>query len=55
MATVGQVLIELKAAALNRRDEAVADLQRFLELADSEEWKNTAKQLLDSWRQLNLC
>jgi len=38
-------------AALQRRDEAVADLQRFIELAESEEWKATAQKLLDGWRR----
>ena len=36
--------------ALGDRAAAIKDIERFLELADSEEWKQTAQQLLEKWQ-----
>ena len=36
--------------ALGKRAEAIADLQRFLEIAPSEEWKQTATELIEQWQ-----
>ncbi|HED17245.1 MAG TPA: tetratricopeptide repeat protein [Gammaproteobacteria bacterium] len=35
--------------AMGHRELAIADLNRFLEIADSEQWKNVAKALLLKW------
>ena len=36
--------------ALGRRDAAIKDIERFLELADKQEWKQVAEDLLNQWR-----
>ncbi len=35
--------------AMGNRELAIADLKRFLEIAPSEEWKDTARGLLQQW------
>ncbi|MGB5450884.1 MAG: tetratricopeptide repeat protein [Sedimenticolaceae bacterium] len=35
---------------LSRSDEAMADMERFIELADSDEWKQVAGDLLKNWK-----
>ncbi len=35
---------------MGNRAEAIADMQRFLELADDEAWKKAAQQMLDKWQ-----
>ena len=35
---------------LGRSEEAVADLQRFLDLADNAEWKKAAEDLMQNWK-----
>jgi len=35
--------------AMGNREAARADLQRFLEIADSEEWKTAATDILKAW------
>ena len=35
--------------AMGKREQAVADLKRFLQIAPSEDWKNTARELLQQW------
>jgi len=35
--------------AMGKRDMAIADIKRFLEIAPSENWKTTAKELLQQW------
>ena len=37
--------------ALGRRDEAMADMKRFLELAESPEWKKAAEDILRRWSE----
>ena len=36
--------------ALGNRTAAIADMQRFLELANDEEWRETGQRLLDDWQ-----
>ena len=35
--------------AMGKHEQAVADLKRFLQIAPSEDWKKTAKELLQQW------
>ena len=35
--------------AMGQREMAIADIKRFLEIAPSENWKTTAKELLQQW------
>jgi tetratricopeptide (TPR) repeat protein len=36
--------------ALGNRQAAIQDIERFLELADNEDWKKAAQELLEKWR-----
>ena len=35
--------------AMNKRKEAVADINRFMELTDNENWKQSAQDILKAW------
>jgi len=35
---------------LGRADEAMKDLERFLELSDNAEWRKSAEDLLKNWQ-----
>ncbi len=36
--------------AMDKKPLAIADLQRFIDLSESESWKQTAQKLLDEWQ-----
>lgn len=36
---------------MGNRQLAVADLQRFLDIAPSQQWKDAAKKLLQQWKK----
>ena len=38
--------------AMGKREQAVADLKRFLQIAPTEDWKNTARDLLQQWESM---
>ena len=37
--------------AMHKRAQAVADIERFMELTDSERWKQTARDILKAWAE----